>query len=352
MSDNTEVEEILAGIGISYIPEPEHRQEHPTYILSTTSSIGMKKQFPIILGEKAIKFNSRNHLILYVQTAINVANELEDASQLTKVASLKTAPAKIEGTDWTHWAYSIAYAIAKKTLNADNTEEVTGFVGAAGSDRIWELAQDRTVAKRSTPQHAWGRNIWGEAVTAVVDEIRGANKSTSTHPLDADMGAFLSKKNESDTTVREVLSQIKYASGASVWDDESAKKQFLYCYREAVREEKRDNMIPLLNLTDWVWSVKKVHLAAYDFVASLPFMNVVNNNRDRDQASRTVLNEGTVSIERCRKCKGNVTTTASHTSGGDEAGGTLVTCAGSCYTETKEGERERFSYIVKHTKAH
>lgn len=351
MSHSSEVVVILGGIGIEYVPDPSLRQEHPTYILSTTSPLSMKKQFPIVMGEKKIKFNSRNHLILYVQTAINVANDLEEPSQLTKVAAMKTSPSKIEGTDWTYWAYSIAYAIAKKTLNAENTEEVNGVVGAAGSDRIWELAQDRTVANRTTPQHAWGRNIWGEAVTVVVEEIREV-KSTSTHPLDTELGAFLSKKSESGLTVREVLAQIKYTNGSSVWDDVSAKKQFLYCYREAVREDKSGNPVPLLNLIDWVWSVKHVHLATYDFVASLPFMSIVNRDRDRDQAARTVLNEGTVSVERCKRCRGNVTTTTAHTGGGDESGGTLVTCAGNCYTENKEGERVRYSYILKHTKSH
>lgn len=330
----------LNDIGVvddGYVYEQHERFDN---VLSSTDQLGMRKIFPMMLG--GYTFQNREHVIAYVNAAIH-----GDITAAEKIANAKKNIPKVTGTEWTPWAHSIAYAIAKtKILNdADYStylSSLEGTIGAAGMDPIWELGQDKSTASRSEPPHHWGMNAWGLALMRLRSELqqrRLEEKSDpKSHPLDDKLKEFLSERSPSGRTYEEYAKAFTLADGSSPWSNYDCLTEFNSTYRMAIRGRTSGIHVTLDNIREWIVSVNPRFLDAYSFVSSLPSMMSVMGDQERDRIAKETLAKDLVSVERCRKCKGPVRAMSSHTRGADEPGVSTLECfSNTCAVRDREG---------------
>jgi DNA-directed RNA polymerase subunit M/transcription elongation factor TFIIS len=305
------------GVTLQQWDEVEDDQE-PMYIVSNTDELSMRKMFPLKIGDYT--FANRDQLVAYV--AQWIAGNHEQARAIVKLKKKPSAGYSMPADDkeWRSWAPAIAYVVAT------NAKDISGVlvtipnktIGASGKDDVWELGQDKTTAERSAPPHPWGMNAWGKALTKYRDELVG-EEVEEEESKDVGLEAFLSSKLEGKELVATRLSKMMIGRD-SLWSNEDAVENFMITYRRAIRTNTLDQ------LRQWIKAASPAYIDAWSFVATLPLLNSVNSVIQRDAEATRKFIESLNSVEKCKKCGGNVQAFSQQMRSADEPEETMLRC--------------------------
>jgi DNA-directed RNA polymerase subunit M/transcription elongation factor TFIIS len=319
----------LEELGITLQPMPVGEDDHsPAYVVSSSHQLSMKKMFPIRLGPYT--FINRSHLVAYVSLWMD-----GNFQEARTVATAKKRPngdfTPVDDT-WVDWATSIAYMVALESIDRLK-DSLVGLdmprIVASGKDSVWESGQDKAIAARASPPHAWGLDAWGKALTKLRQELMAEEKQASL-PTDNELvSSFLSTPLDGSRTVRDKLSEIKVA-GKSIWRDSDAIDQVLIAIRQLSRAGKLDTLV------QWASEVQTKFLDPWQFISTLPSLEKIREMQKRTIAATQAFVRSITSVERCTHCGSQVVAKSEQTRSADEISTVYIECySDKCATRRK-----------------